>query len=376
MDLKINEEFKSLIPSLTDEEYEGLEQSIIQDGCRDRIVTWNSYIIDGHNRYEICNKHNITFEVLEKDNFASEADVKLWMIENQLGKRNLPTEARLALVYCFKEIEAGKAKARQLANLKQFSDSSEANTESQFTDSAPVRYREEPKGKTLESIAKKAGVSIRTAEQYDAIQRKGTDDQKAQVDSGQSSIKKVYNQIQQAERLKQNKQLEWPEGKYRIIYADPPWKYGDERSGMGGAVDQYDLMDLEDIKALPVADLAEENSVLFMWGTAPLLQEALEVIVSWGFQYKTHMVWNKQKGPQGNYISPRHEILFIATKGSCTPDTNERPNSVQTIERTGRHSEKPEEFRLIIEQLYNYGNKIEIFARKTLEGWESYGNEI
>ena len=121
MDLKINEEFKSLIPSLTDEEYEGLEQSIIQDGCRDRIVTWNSYIIDGHNRYEICNKHNITFEVLEKDNFASEADVKLWMIENQLGKRNLPTEARLALVYCFKEIEAGKAKVRQLANLKQFS---------------------------------------------------------------------------------------------------------------------------------------------------------------------------------------------------------------------------------------------------------------
>ena len=102
MDLKINEEFKSLIPSLTDEEYEGLEKSIIQDGCRDRIVTWNGYIIDGHNRYEICNKHNITFEVLEKDNFASEADVKLWMIENQLGKRNLPTEARLALVYCFK----------------------------------------------------------------------------------------------------------------------------------------------------------------------------------------------------------------------------------------------------------------------------------
>lgn len=369
MDLKINEEFKSLIPSLTDEEYEGLEQSIIQDGCRDRIVTWNGYIIDGHNRYEICNKHNITFEVLEKDNFASEADVKLWMIENQLGKRNLPTEARLALVYCFKEIEAGKARDRQGIR----TDLIENNTNI----SAPVHTGiHEDSGRTLEAIAKMAGVSARTADQYDKIQRKGTEEQKAEVAQGKSSIKKVYNQIQQAERLKQNKQLEWPEGKYRIIYADPPWKYGDERSGMGGAVDQYDLMDLEDIKALPVADLAEEDSVLFMWGTVPLLQEALEVIVSWGFQYKTHMVWNKQKGPQGNYVSPRHEILFIATKGSCTPDTNERPNSVQTIERKGRHSEKPEEFRLIIEQLYNYGNKIEIFARKTLEGWESYGNEI
>ena len=72
MDLKINEKFKSLIPSLTAEEYEGLEASIIQDGCRDRIVIWKGYIIDGHNRYEICKKYNIAFEVLEKDNFKAE----------------------------------------------------------------------------------------------------------------------------------------------------------------------------------------------------------------------------------------------------------------------------------------------------------------
>ena len=74
---------------MTAEEYEGLEKSIIQDGCRDRIVTWNGYIIDGHNRYEICKKHNIAFEVLEKDNFASEADVKLWIKNNQYHRKNL-----------------------------------------------------------------------------------------------------------------------------------------------------------------------------------------------------------------------------------------------------------------------------------------------
>ena len=133
--------------------------------------------------------------------FETEADVKLWMINNQFNRRNLPIETRMKLAYRFKEIEAEKARDRQLANLKQFSDSSEANTENEFTDSAPVRYREEPKGKTLESIAQKAGVSTRTAEQYDAIQRKGTEEQKAQIDSGDSSIKKVYTQIQRAERL-------------------------------------------------------------------------------------------------------------------------------------------------------------------------------
>lgn len=89
MDLKIKEEFKSLIPKLTAEEYEGLEQSIIQDGCRDKIVIWKGYIIDGHNRYEICNKHNITFEVLEKDNLETEADVKLWIKNNQCHRKNL-----------------------------------------------------------------------------------------------------------------------------------------------------------------------------------------------------------------------------------------------------------------------------------------------
>jgi len=374
MDLKINEEFKSLIPSLTAEEYEGLEASIIQEGCRDKIVTWKGYIIDGHNRYEICNKHSIAFEVLEKDNFETEADVKLWMINNQFNRRNLPIATRMKLAYRFKEIEAEKAKLRQsnLSNLKQFQ-----NDVTAIPVSAPVHTPDEKtNGRTLEVIAKMAGVSARTADQYDKIQRKGTEAQKAQVDSGDSSIKKVYTQIQRAERLEKNQATEWPKGKYRIIYADPPWKYDDERSGMGGAIDQYDLMDLEDIKALPVKDLAETDAVLFMWATAPLLKEGIEVVESWGFKYKTHVIWNKTKGLNGHYVSPRHELLFIATKGSCTPDTKDRPNSVQTIERTGRHSEKPEEFREIIETLYTYGNKVELFARTAPEGWGAYGNEI
>lgn len=387
MDLQINEEFKSLIPSLTTEEYEGLEASIIQGGCRDRIVTWKGYIIDGHNRYKICKKYNIAFEVLEKDNFETEADVKLWMIENQFNRRNLPIETRMKLAYRFKEIEAEKANERRIASLKQFTEvfpdmaDSETDLEvDQFAKTLPVTqpvgHREERGRGALGEIAKMANVSHTTAEQYDTIQRKGSEEQKVQVDSGQSSIKKVYTQIQRAERLEKNKSTQWPEGKYRIIYADPPWKYGDERSGMGGAIDQYDLMDLEAIKALPVKDLAEDDAVLFMWATAPLMTEAWEVIESWGFKYKTQLIWNKCKGPVGNYLSVRHEHLIIATKGSCTPDTNERPNSVQTIERKGRHSEKPEEFRKIIETLYTYGNKVELFTRKTLEGWSAYGNEI
>lgn len=370
-ELKIKEDLRNLIPPLSKEELQGLEASLKVEGCRDKIVVWNGYIIDGHNRYELCKKHGIEFEVLDNTNdLETEADVKLWMINNQFNRRNLPIEARLALAYKFKDIEDEKAKERQLVNLKQFADT-------EFAVSAPVHTRGgNTSGRSLEAIAKMAGVSARTTDQYDKIQRKGTEEQKEAISNRQASIKKVYNEIQRLERIEKNQATQWPKGKYRVIYADPPWKYGDERSGMGGAVDQYSLMDLDAIKAMPVKDLAEDNAVLFLWAPTPLMVEALEVIEAWGFKYKTQFIWNKCKGNVGNYSSVRHEHLILATKGSCIPDTTERPSSVQTIERTGRHSEKPEEFRSLIEQLYTYGNKMELFARKVVEGWEAYGNEI
>ena len=376
MQLQINEEFKQLIPQLSQEELFGLENSLKHEGCRDPLVVWNNTITDGHRRYAICNKYGISFDVVEKTGLETELDVKLWMVNNQFSRRNLPTETRLALAYRFKELEAEKAKEKQLANLKQFSEKEEAAETSHLTDSLPVGLREENKGKTLEIIAQKAGVSRATAEQYDAIQRKGTDKQKAEVAEGKSSIKKVYTKIQKAERLEKNKATEWPKGKYRVIYADPPWQYGDERSGFGGAIDHYNTMTMEDLKAMPVASLAEDNSVLFLWGTAPLLLEALDLINSWGFKYKTNIVWDKVRANLGNYTSVRHEHLFIATKGSGVPDNTTRVDSVQVVERVGRHSEKPEEFRNIIDTLYTYGNKLEMFARKQVDGWEVFGNEL
>lgn len=363
--LKINEEFKSLIPPLTREEYYILEISIVAEGCREAIITWQGYIIDGHNRYEICKTHNIAFEVLEKDDFETESDVKLWMIYNQIGKRNLTNIQKAELAIAIEKIEQVKAKARQgiRNDLKE-------------DDIRPDLALSSESGKALELAAKKAGIGYETVRKTKQILDKAPEEVIAKVRKGEVSIDRAYQKVKREEKLAKNKAIQWPEGKYRVIYADPPWKYGDERSGMGGAVDQYSLMDLSDIKVMPVKDLAEDNAVLFMWGTAPLLKEALEVIEAWGFNYKTHMIWNKVRPNMGNYVSPRHELLFIATKGSCTPDTTERPNSVQTIERTGRHSEKPQEFRALIEQLYTYGNKIELFARKQIEGWEAFGNEI
>jgi ParB family chromosome partitioning protein len=164
--------------------------------------------------------------------------------------------------------------------------------------------------------------------------------------------------------------------KYRIIYADPPWAYNDSRSGQGttGATDHFPSMTLEDICALPIKNITEENAVLFLWVTSPLLEECFEVIKAWGFKYKTSFVWDKVKHNMGHYNSVRHEFLLVCTRGSCVPDDARLFDSVQSIERT-EHSKKPEEFREIINTLYLTGARLELFARQHTARWDAWGYE-
>lgn len=174
------------------------------------------------------------------------------------------------------------------------------------------------------------------------------------------------------------KQPEMPKGKFRVFYADPPWAYNDKQDipSLGGGDKHYPSMSIGELCALPIKEIAEDNAVLFLWVTSPLLEETFEVINAWGFEYKTSFVWDKIKHNMGHYNSVRHEFLLVCTRGSCTPDNIKLFDSVQSIEKTDKHSEKPGEFRKIIETLYTHGNKIELFAREKAEGWEVYGNEL
>lgn len=165
-------------------------------------------------------------------------------------------------------------------------------------------------------------------------------------------------------------------GKYRIIYADPPWKYNDKLvDGYGPAEFHYPTMTIDDLCSLPVKDMAEDDAILFLWVTSPLLEDSFRIIEAWGFEYKTSFVWDKVKHNMGHYNSVRHEFLLVCTRGSCTPDNPKLYDSVQSIERT-EHSVKPEEFRNIIDYIYPNGKRIELFARRPgPEDWEVWGNE-
>lgn len=170
-----------------------------------------------------------------------------------------------------------------------------------------------------------------------------------------------------------------PDAKYRVLYADPPWSYNDKADAgavqAGGAERHYPSMSIAELCALPIPALCEPDAVLFLWVTSPLLFESAAVIKAWGFSYKTSIVWWKMAHNMGHYVSAQHEFLLICTRGSCTPDIKELLPSVVTIKR-GKHSEKPEAFRAMIDKMYPFGKRLELFARSKADNWDSWGNEM
>lgn len=170
--------------------------------------------------------------------------------------------------------------------------------------------------------------------------------------------------------------------KYNIIYADPPWSYRD--SGMpGGAEQHYHTMSIDDIKALPIQNIAADDCILFIWATFPLLQEALDVITSWGFTYKTiGFTWVKHNKRNigwfygtGSYTRSNAEVCLIATKGDKLPRKDMGICSVIDTP-IQEHSKKPDIVRRQIVKLMGDLPRIELFARREYSGWDSFGNEL
>lgn len=176
---------------------------------------------------------------------------------------------------------------------------------------------------------------------------------------------------------------ELPDGKYQVIYADPPWAYDvDLSSGATRSPENnYPVMGLDELIKFgeEVRKIADTNCILFMWTTAPKFDWLQPVLDAWGFEYKTNLIWDKVKPVMGHYSSVRHEILIIAGKGTCAPTcdgkTIQSVDSVQVIEKTQRHSEKPQEFREIIKKLYPDKKRIELFARQKADGFDVWGND-
>ena len=175
----------------------------------------------------------------------------------------------------------------------------------------------------------------------------------------------------------------WPTGTYGVIYADPPWPFDDQGRMPFGVrsttLDHYDSMSIKALCKEPVEAHTRADSVLFLWVPVPLLfgnPGPRDVMEAWGFTYKSKICWDKVRHNLGHYVSNRHEDLLIATRGSCAPDRLvPMIDNVQTVKADGAHSEKPRDFRQIIERLYD-GPYLELYARHQVKGWTCHGNQV
>lgn len=160
--------------------------------------------------------------------------------------------------------------------------------------------------------------------------------------------------------------------KFGCIYADPPWRYGNQAT-RASTDNHYKTMSVAEICAMTVGELAAENCHLHLWTTNAFLFDARDVMKAWGFEYKSCFVWVKTQMGIGNYWRVSHEFLLLGIRG--TQRFKSRSLKSWGEFRRGRHSAKPEEIRTMIENA-SPGPYLELFGRALIDGWTVFGNQI
>jgi N6-adenosine-specific RNA methylase IME4 len=375
--MQILKELEALIPPLTSEEFKQLERNILEEGIRDPLVTWNGILVDGHNRYRIAQEHDINYVTVEKE-FTDINAVKVWMINNQFGRRNLISYVRTVLALRLKEIYSIIAKENQIRK----------------PDFVPQTFGEQKnkENETNYKIGKIADVSSETIRKVEKIEATASPEIKAKASTGQISINEAYKEIKKEEKIDERKkdierQLfdiesgNLPEllGKYEVIAIDPPWAY-EEKGGLSltdynpettrGAT-PYPTMKVSEIKEinLPLTD----NAVLFLWTTHAFLKDAFEILEHWELKYKATLVWDKERMGMGRTIRLQCEFCLIAFKGNPIFNGSSERDIIREARR--EHSRKPDAFYQYVERS-TIGRKLEYFSREKRTNWEIYGNEV
>jgi len=351
----VKSEYEELLPKLSTKEYEALKLSIKTEGQQlPIIINQQNMILDGHNRYNICMELGVEPKY-ELKTFPNKLVEKKFVIEVNLKRRHLNDFQKTELAIPLEQIERELAKQRH---------EEQRGENGRYQ---PLSSNELEGGQARDIVAKAAGISPTTYHRAKTVTQKGSEQLKQKVRKGKTSINAAYIQINRAEKHKNTPVL--PDGKFDVIYADPPWKYdfcleGDPRQ-------HYQVVSTQEICELQIP--AVNDAILFLWATNPKLEDALRVIKAWGFKYKTNLVWVKNRKGPGYYFQSKHELLLVAKRGEIPPPTGaNRPPSVLVIDQQ-QHSQKPTELYNLIETMYPNRKYLELFATEKREKWTSWG---
>mgnify|MGYP003144025745 CR=1 FL=1 len=333
--MQIKQEFKDLIPPLTKEEFKQLENNCMSEGIREKILTWNGFIIDGHNRFEIATRWDLDYET-ESKHFDNEEAVKEWMILNQFGRRNLSNYQRSVLALELEDVFSKKAKERMLSG-------------------NPVLKSEQ--GRTIQKIGKVASVGKDTIAKVKKIQEKAPEEIKAKLRTGEVSINAAYKEIKKEEKKSEYKEkvlqerietkisdnikngdslkiLETLEdGCIDVVLTDPPYgiSYVSNRSMFDDAITKRGLLNDGKKEAFELLDKTcrilqrktANNAHLYFFCSWGVFSD-FEKIISKYFTIKTPIVWdkgNKGSGDLDNDWGNQTEIILYCVKGKKLVNT-------------------------------------------------------
>lgn len=368
--LKVNPDYRALVPRPTEEEYKALEASILEKGeaTEPIIVNKKGVILDGHTRYEICTKHGLFYRTDERE-FESELDEKIYIIESNILRRHLSTIQKAELGMILKPLYSEKSRQKQLAQLKNVGDNI-----------VPPDLEEREKEWERETdarVAKKVGLGKTIFQNAQKILQEAPEELKQEVRSGEKSVSKAYNELKKEERKQSNerlkeevKKLEPPQGKFEVIVVDPPWNYGTEYDPDSRRVaSPYPEMSIEEIKNIKLPT-NEESCMLFLWTTNAFIHDAFHIVKHWGFEPKTILTWVKDKMGIGYWLRGITEHVILAVKGKPSFKLTNQTTVIHA--KNLGHSIKPSEFYDFVDG-YIEGRKLDYFAREKREGWETFG---
>ena len=386
--MEIDNEFRNYIRPLSNEEFEKLEASILSEGIRDPLVVWQGILLDGYHRYKIAQEHGLDYKTVEVE-LPDRDTAKEWILVNQLGRRNLTEQE--ASYYRGKLYSARKQ--HQFIHPKSVgqnvprSDTAEELGKEYGVNGRTIK-RDEQFSKAVDKVADEIGEEAKQAilsgqakvpkesvEQLIEIKQVAPEFIEP-ILSGELPISKAMREIQRNKNESKPKP-ELPKGKYRVIYADPPWPVGSITMDKWKSPieDKYPTMSIEDIGNLPINELAADECSLFLWTTHTFLPDALRLIEEWGFKYFCCITWDKGNGWTQNGFHKRTEFLLYAYKGGINIDQYGQAIPTIITEPSTQHSKKPDTIRELIKNK-TPEPRLEMFARGNYEGWLCWGNEV
>lgn len=346
-----------IFPMLSGEELDSLAEDIKAHGLRHELVTYEGELLDGRNRWAACKAAGVDPSFVE---YKGDSPVS-FVVSANIKRRQLDPSQRACVAVELEPMFAVEAKKRMLKGVKDpvvsLPQGKHSKARDQAADVAGVSGAMVTRAKAIKAADPKAFERIKLGE--------------VTVNEAKRDIKKKeHAELVEAVKREPQKILEIAE----LVLADPPWRYEHQEASNRDVENHYPTATVEEICGHKPN--VSDDSILLLWATAPKLLEALQVMKEWGFNYRTHAIWDKEKQGMGYWFRGQHELFLLGTRGNpkCTPE----PARVSSVfkESRGRHSKKPICVYEWIELAFPQLSKLEMYCRSPRKNWAAWGNEV